>query len=69
VKLNIKSFNKYTVLSILSILAGLFHYIYWGTRYEIWYDIGIYSITIVLILPGLIGVILFLMSKKQKQEI
>jgi len=69
IKLNRKKFNKYTVLSILFILAGLFHYIYWGTRYGIWYDIGIYSITIVLVLPGIIGIILTLIEKKQKQEI
>jgi hypothetical protein len=64
--IKIKNFNIYTILSILFILAGLFHYIYWGTRYGVWYDIGIYSITIVLVLPGIIGIVLSLMDKEKE---
>jgi len=63
-KINIKNFNIYTVLSILFLLGGIFHYIYWGTRYGVWYDIGIYSITIVLVLPGIVGIFLSLMEKE-----
>jgi len=66
IKLNIKNFNAYTILSILFLLGGLLHYIYWGTRYGVWYDIGIYSITIVLVLPGIIGIILSLMEEKKE---
>ena len=64
-KINIKNFNIFTVLSIIFLLAGLFHYLYWGARYGIWYDIGIYSITIVMIIPGIIGIILSLMEKEE----
>jgi hypothetical protein len=67
-KMDIKNFNTYTILSILFLLAGLLHYIYWGTRYNVWYDIGIYSITIVLILPGIIGIILSLMEREVEEE-
>lgn len=65
-KFNIKNFNIYTVLSILFLLAGLLHYIYWGTRYGVWDDIGIYSITIVLIIPGIVGILLSLMEQEEE---
>jgi hypothetical protein len=64
-KINIKNFNIFTVLSIIFLLAGLFHYLYWGARYGIWYDIGIYSITIVMIIPGIIGIIFSLIEKEE----
>ena len=31
------------------------HYIYWGARYGVWYDIGIYSITAVMVSLGILG--------------
>jgi hypothetical protein len=64
--IDIKNFNIYTILSILFLLAGLFYYIYWGTRYGIWYDIGIYSITIVMIIPGVVGILLSLREKEEE---
>jgi len=64
-KLNLRNFNFFTLLSILLIIAGLALYIYWGTRYGVWYDIGIYSITAVLIIPGILGIILTLMDKNE----
>ena len=62
-KINLKNFNFYTIISILFILAGLAFYIIWGTRFGVWYDIGIYSITIVFVLSGIIGFILSLQDK------
>ena len=67
-KINIRNFNVFTILSILFLLAGILIYIYWGTRYEIWYDIGIYSLTIVFIIPGIIGLILSLMKKEEIED-
>jgi len=67
VKFNIKNFNIYTVLSILFLLAGLIHYIYWGTRYNVWDDIGIYSITIVMVIPGVLGILISLMDTKKEE--
>ena len=64
--INIKKFNIFTVLSILFLLAGIIHYIYWGTRYGVWDDIGIYSLTIVLVIPGIIGILLSLMEKEEE---
>ena len=66
--ISLKNFNLYTILSILLIIAGLVHYIYWGIRYGVWIDIGIYSITIVLVLPGIIGLFLTLMDKNEEED-
>lgn len=68
IKLNMKKFNIYTILSSLLILASIIHWIYWGSRYGIWYDIGIYSITIVLLVPGIIGFILSIMEKEEIED-
>lgn len=64
-KIRLKKFNIFTVASLLLLIAGLAHYIYWGNRYDVWYDIGIYSITIVLVLGGLLGFIISLMDSKE----
>lgn len=63
--IKLKNYNIYTILSILFLLGGIIHYIYWGSRYGVWYDIGIYSITIVLVIPGIIGIFLSLMEKEE----
>ena len=63
--IKLKNYNIYTVLSIIFLLGGIIHYIYWGSRYGVWYDIGIYSITIVLVIPGIIGIFLSLMKKEE----
>ncbi len=69
-KPSLKNINAYTIFSILVFIAGLLFYISWGLRFNVWYDIGIYSITIVLILGGLFGAILSLTFEKteEKQE-
>ena len=65
-KINIKNFNIFTVLSVLFLLAGIIHYLYWGSRYGVWDDIGIYSLTIVLVIPGIIGILVSLMEKEEE---
>lgn len=67
-KINIRNFNFYTILSILFLLAGILIYIYWGTTYNVWYDVGIYSLTIVFVIPGIIGLILSLMQKEEIED-
>jgi len=64
-KINVKNFNIFTVLSILALIAGIGIYLYWGITFDVWYDIGIYALTIVLVLPGVIGTILSLMEKTE----
>jgi hypothetical protein len=67
-RINIKKFNVFTLISVLAIIAGLGFYLYWGSKYGVWYDIGIYSITIVFVLPGVIGTILTLLEKPEEQS-
>ena len=64
-KINVKNFNVFTVLSLLALIAGIWIYLSWGNTFDVWYDIGIYSLTIVLVLPGIIGTILSLMEKSE----
>ena len=67
-KIDIKNFNLYTILSILVLLAGIFLWIDWIVRYGIIYDLGIYSLVIVFILAGIIGLILSLMKKEEIED-
>ena len=64
-KINVKNFNMYTVISLLFLIAGIIHYLYWGIRYGVWDDVGIYSLTIVLVIPGIIGTLVSLMEKEE----
>jgi len=67
-KINIKNFNFYTIISILVLLAGIFLWIDWIIRYGILYDLGIYSLVIVFIIAGIIGLILSLMEKEEVED-
>ena len=65
-KINLKNFNVFTVLSLLTLIAGIAFYLYWVGRFpNAWGDIGIYSITVVLVIPGIIGTIISLMEKSE----
>jgi hypothetical protein len=66
-ELSIKNINTYTIVSLIVLIAGLLLYISWGLRYGVWYDIGIYSITIVLVIGGLLGTILSLSQEKTEE--
>ncbi len=67
-KIDIKNFNLYTILSILVLLAGILLWIDWIIRYGIIYDLGIYSLVIVFIISGIIGLILSLMKKEEIED-
>jgi hypothetical protein len=66
-KINMKNFNFYTIISILFLIAGLINYFIWVARFGVVFDIGIYSITIVFILAGIIGFILSLWDKSENE--
>lgn len=66
-ELHLKNFNVFSILALLMIIGGVVFYVLWGMRYNVWTDIGIYSITSVLVLGGLIGFILSL-SLETKEE-
>ena len=58
IKFNIEKINWKTILSLLFLIAGIVFYIMWGITYNVWADIGIYSITIVFVLSGIVGTLL-----------
>ena len=66
--IDIKNFNWKTLLACITLIAGILFYIYWGTRYGIWTDIGIYALTIVLVLFGVFGALLSLTEQKEEKE-
>lgn len=65
IKIDIQNFNFYTIISILFLIAGIGIWLFWIIKYGVIYDIGIYSLTIVFIIPGILGFILSLMDKKE----
>ncbi|HMA83115.1 MAG TPA: hypothetical protein VKP59_02685 [Candidatus Thermoplasmatota archaeon] len=65
--LDMKKMNIFTILSGLLFLAGIGFYIWWGLRFGVWADIGIYSVAIVFILGGIIGMLLSLYEQPSKQ--
>ncbi len=67
-KPTLKNINAYTIATLIILIAGLLFYVSWGLRYNVWYDIGIYSITIILVLGGLFGAILSLTFDKTEEE-
>jgi prolipoprotein diacylglyceryltransferase len=69
-KMNIsmKNINAYTIVALITLIAGLLLYITWGIRYNVWTDIGIYSITIILVLGGLIGAVLSLTFERTEEQ-
>jgi hypothetical protein len=67
-KPSLKNINAYTIVALIVLIAGILLYISWGLRYTVWADIGIYSITIVLVLGGLLGAILSLTFEKTEEE-
>jgi len=62
----LKNFNLKTLFSLIVLLAGVALYISWGIRYGVWYDIGIYSLTIVLVLGGILGMLISLREVKDE---
>lgn len=66
-KISLRNINAYTIVALIILIAGLLLYIIWGLRYNIWTDVGIYSITIVLVLGGLFGAILSLLFEKTQE--
>ena len=66
-KINIKKFNVFALVSLLLLISGVGFYLYWGMRFSVWYDIGIYSITSVLVISGIVGILLSLYEKTEEQ--
>jgi hypothetical protein len=67
-KISFKNFSFFTIIGILMVIAGLLFWIYWGTRYGVWTDIGIYSITSVFVIAGILATIISLMEKTEEED-
>jgi len=67
-KISLKNFSFFTIVGILMVIAGLLFWIYWGTRYGVWTDIGIYSITSVFIIAGILVIIISLLEKNEEED-
>ena len=61
-----KKINGYTILSLLALIAGISFYFWWAVTYNIWIDIGVYSVTVVLVSFGILGILLSLIEEKQE---
>ena len=66
-ELHLKNFNIYSILALLMIIGGIVFYFIWGMRYNVWTDIGIYSITSVLVLGGFLGFIVSLSLERTEE--
>ncbi len=61
--------NGKLIFSLLVVAAGIIFYIGWNIEYieyEVWTDIGVYSITIILVIYGILGILLSLMESEKK---
>ena len=67
-RISLKNFSFFTIVGVLMIIAGLSYWIYWGTRYGEWTDIGIYSITSVFVIAGILGTIISLLEKEEEED-
>ncbi|MBD3228622.1 MAG: hypothetical protein GF329_10590 [Candidatus Lokiarchaeota archaeon] len=66
-KIKINKLTWKTIISALFLLAGIIFYIMWGITYGVWADIGIYSITIVFVIAGIIGILLSFLEEETKK--
>jgi predicted ABC-type exoprotein transport system permease subunit len=68
IKINRKKFNIFTLISLLLLIAGILFYISWIIRFpNAWADIGIYSITIIFVLAGLLGILITLYEAPEEK--
>lgn len=48
-------FNVWTIVSLVSLVLGVVFYLAMGLGYGSWTDVGVYSVTVVLVGLGLVG--------------
>ena len=54
-------------LSFALLLGAVVFYVGWSIAYGDWYDIGLYSVSVILILFGILGMLLFHYKIKQEE--
>ncbi len=55
-------------LSFALLLGAVVFYVGWSIAYGDWYDIGLYSVSVILILFGILGMLLFHYKIKQEES-
>lgn len=55
-------------LSFALLLGGVVFYVGWSIAYGDWYDIGLYSVSVILILFGILGIVLSHFRIKQEES-
>lgn len=68
IKINLKKYNIYTIISVIFILIGIGLWLDWIIKYGVVYNIGIYSLVIVFLIPGILGFIISLMEKESVEN-
>lgn len=63
IKLNIRTIPFFFLTTL-----GILFYVIWGIAYDGWTDIGVYSITILLLGFGLVGVYLYSIIDEEDME-
>ena len=54
----------YTII----LMFGIGLYLGWGIIYNIWFDVGVYAISVILIGFGLVGMLLYSHLERQELE-
>ena len=54
----------YTILFML----GIALYIGWGIIYNVWFDVGVYALTVLLVGFGLVGMLLYSYLERRELE-
>ena len=57
--------NMIRIFYLLLLVGGLGLYVIWGATTGVWTDVGLYSITIMMVLFGLFGTLLY---SKDREE-
>lgn len=55
-------------LSFILLLGAVLFYVGWSIAYGDWNDIGLYSVSVILILFGILGIVLSRLKIKQQES-
>lgn len=58
-------FTAWTALSLALLVLGVGFWVYMGSAYDNWSDVGVYSVGITLISFGLVGMLVSMMQPRR----
>ena len=61
-------FTLWTVLSLVLVVIGVAFWVWMGTTYDNWTDVGVYSIGVTLVGFGLVGTFVSLLAPARPGE-